>query len=114
MIIKRTVDGRELEFELTPAEMKDTFYEQQHKWDIENVLNLADFLADTDNDIIYDLAKRLETDEEFLDMVVLRYQDFCKGNCGGQDELDFLFEALLDISGKYNEYLDSINNVDER
>ena len=37
MTIKRTIDGKEREFVLTPIEMFDTYYEQEHIWDAEYV-----------------------------------------------------------------------------
>lgn len=37
MTIKRTVDGKEMEFELTAREMRDAFEEQEHIWDVNSV-----------------------------------------------------------------------------
>ena len=37
MTIKRTIDGKEREFVLTPREMFDAYCEQEHIWDVDYV-----------------------------------------------------------------------------
>lgn len=36
MIIKRIINGKEIEIELTKEEVYDAYCEQEHKWDIES------------------------------------------------------------------------------
>lgn len=48
MIIKRIVDGNEINIELTARELSDAFYEQEHLFDIEDVLNKLNEMSDDD------------------------------------------------------------------
>ncbi len=47
MIVKRIIDGDEINIELTDRELIDAFYEQEHLFDIEDV---QDKLAEMDDD----------------------------------------------------------------
>lgn len=44
MKIKRTIDGQEHEFELTERELSDAYYEQEHNYDKEDIVNEVESL----------------------------------------------------------------------
>lgn len=48
MKIKRTIDGREYEFELTHDEMYNAYYEQQSRFDLVDVSYYFEDLSDED------------------------------------------------------------------
>ena len=69
MIIKRTVNGREMEFELTPHEMSDAYYEQQHLFDIDDVVVFFDGCSDNDLMILYRMTR--DETRKFYDEIAL-------------------------------------------
>lgn len=48
MVIKRQIDGRSVDIELSPSELCDAYYEQEHKYDMEDVENRFDDMDDED------------------------------------------------------------------
>ncbi len=46
MVIKRTVDGVDLEFTLSDRELSDAYHEQEHKYDVQDVMNRLDAMED--------------------------------------------------------------------
>lgn len=46
MVIKRTVNGVDLEFTLSGHELSDAYYEQEHKYDVQDVMNRLDAMDD--------------------------------------------------------------------
>lgn len=46
MVIKRTVNGVETEFELTFQERVNAYYEHQHYYDVMDVMDEVDYLSD--------------------------------------------------------------------
>ena len=63
MKIKRNVNGKEMEFELTDMECMHTFYEWREECDKEDIQNILD-----DEDLSI-------TDEQ-MDLIVDRYRDY--------------------------------------
>jgi len=48
MKIKRTIDGKEFEFELTPQELYDAFAEQEFQYDLSSVRSYFEDYSDDD------------------------------------------------------------------
>lgn len=48
MIIKRTIDNKEVSIKLTERELSDAYYEQEHLFDIEDVINALDEREDNE------------------------------------------------------------------
>ena len=48
MTIKRTVDGKEMTFELTERELFNAFEEQEHIWDVNSVESYVSLFEDED------------------------------------------------------------------
>ena len=53
MRIQRTINGVNFSFELLPCELVDAYYEQQKKFDIEDVIILTEYNTDEDLDTLY-------------------------------------------------------------
>ena len=99
MIIKRTINGIDFNFELTPAEMYAAYFEQQEHFDIQDVMNYADMFDEDD----------------FEEEVGCTYKEFCdmkeeiayemRRNMDKYD-MDFSYardEAVRDIVARYKE-----------
>ena len=67
MKIKRTIDGRPYEFELTQRELYDAFAEQEFQFDLDNVRNhFSDY---TDDDFLEEYGyTREEAEKKFEDV----------------------------------------------
>ena len=87
MKVKRMVDGMEMEFELTEQEMTDAFYEQQHKWDMEYMLNMADMCEHDD------WYKKMKSDPDFASMVAHRFRKYISDYPDGDTEYDCFADA---------------------
>lgn len=64
MNIKRMINGREYDFELTQEEMYNAYYEQQERFDREDIY---DFLDGYDSDESFEQEMRI-TKEEFKEL----------------------------------------------
>lgn len=93
MVIKREVDGKELEFTLAKNEMTDAFYEMQHKWDKEYILNMIEMYDDLDDEDYVKMAERLRTDDELLDRVAYRYRKYMGDLENGEAEYECMIDA---------------------
>lgn len=57
MVIKRTVNGVETEFELTFQERLNAYYEHQHYYDVMDVKDEVDYLSDEQFFEMYEVPK---------------------------------------------------------
>lgn len=69
MTIKREIDGKEFEFELTPSELYDAFAEQEYKFDLENVRSFFADYTDEDYQSEFGLTKE-EAEKKFEDIAI--------------------------------------------
>ena len=67
MKIKRTIDGREIEIELTEQELFDAFVEQEFIFDLDNVRNYFMDYTDEDFQERYGLSRE-EAESRFKDV----------------------------------------------
>jgi len=74
MTIQREINGEQIDITLTDRELCDAYYEKQHIWDRQYVLDLAEMSCDPR--IQASVTRRLDllNDEEFLDMVAHKYR----------------------------------------
>ena len=89
MKIQREIDGKTYKFELTNLEMAATYYEQQHKWDVEYMLNMADMC---ERDEWYE---KLKFDPDFASRVAFKYREYIEDTyCNGDMELACFIDAF--------------------
>ena len=69
MKIKRTIDGKEFEFELTPSELYDAFAEQQFQYDLSIVRYYFEDYSDDDIKEAYGRTRK-ELEACFKDIAV--------------------------------------------
>lgn len=104
MKIRREVDGIIYEFELTPQEMYDAYYEKEHEWDMNYVIELAEYSADgcADNDPEMERLNALRTDPELHSRVAYRYRKYMDAQISGEAEYDCFEDAYKAIARDYN------------
>ena len=94
MIIKRNVNGIEMEFELTGRELFDAYMAQQHKFDLEDISNY--FFGAEDADLLEDygfIRAELETMYEDMACRMRRYMD--KYDCSWDYSRDTAIQEIL-------------------
>lgn len=64
MIIKRTVDGKEMTFKLTEQELFNAFEEQEHIWDVNAVESYVCMYTDEDYMDAWNITK-----EQFTELI---------------------------------------------
>lgn len=89
MKIHREVDGIIREFELTSQEMSEAYWEQEHKWDMNYVLELLEYMWDDDNEPM-EMLKALRDDEDLRSSVAYRYRKYLDEIVTMDDERDCL------------------------
>lgn len=95
MTIKRTVNGVEMEFELTDCELFNAYMAQQHKFDLEDISNY--FFGVEDVDLLEDygfIRAELETMYEDMANRMRRYMD--KYDCTWDYSRDTVIREVLD------------------
>lgn len=93
MKIRREVDGIIREFELTPQEMADAYYEKEHEWDIGWVLDLAEMNADEDMPETVERLNALRSDPELCSRVARRYRKYMEDCVTGDEEYECFRDA---------------------
>lgn len=63
MKIERNINGTKFKFELLPDELVEAYYEQQRKFDIENIVEYGETIGSSELEETYDI-----TYQEFLTM----------------------------------------------
>lgn len=94
MTIKRTVNGVEIEFELTDRELYNAFEEQQHIFDR---LNMLDYLSDMSDEQLtedYNITK-LEAEKLVDDMAYRMRRYIDKYDCSWDYARDEAFQDIL-------------------
>ena len=71
MIIMR--DGKEIE--LTPQELSDAYYEQEHKWDMNYISQDLPALFNDEGDYDEEI-KRIQTDKDFCSRMAHKYRKY--------------------------------------
>lgn len=89
MKILREVDGIIREFELTSQEVSEAYWEQEHKWDMNYVLELLEYMWDNDNEPA-EMLKALRDDEDLRSSVAHRYRKYLDEIVTMDDERDCL------------------------
>lgn len=89
MKIRREVDGIIREFELTSQEASEAYWEQEHKWDMNYVLELLEYMWDDDNEPM-GMLKALRDDEDLRSRVAYRYRNYLDQIVTMDDERDCL------------------------
>lgn len=89
MIITRTINGVEFEFELNSQELYEAYMEQQHKWDINFVRNLTscNYNYDLTDDEVSAVAREARRQADKYDL------DFDFATAEALLEFDFEEEA---------------------
>jgi len=84
-----------VEIELTSQELADAFYEKEHQWDEDYVLDLAMYSADgcADNDPEMERLNALRSDPELLSRVAYRYRKYMLDQISGDAEYDCFEDA---------------------
>ena len=94
MIIKRIVDNKEIEIELTQEEMCKLFIKQKKKYMIEDVENRLDDYSDDERKIIV----------ENMDLVLDRYAKNCdEYNISWVEAVEEAIYYVLEMEGVYND-----------
>lgn len=88
MKIHREVDGIIREFELTPQEMADAYYEKEHEWDMYWVDGLAEMNADADFPETVERLNVLRSDPELCSRVAHRYRKYMDDCVTGEEEYE--------------------------
>ena len=86
MKIKRTIDGKEFEFELTPQELYEAFAEQEFKFDLSSVRSY--FEDYSDDDLYEEYAMTREELEACFDDIAVELRR-------NMDKYDMSFEYAL-------------------
>lgn len=81
MIIMR--DGKEIE--LTPRELSDAYYEQEHKWDMNYISQDLPALFNDEGDYDEEI-KRLQTDKDFCSRMAYRYRKYLDDRTSVDDD----------------------------
>ena len=91
MIIYRKRHGELESYVLTKEEMVTAYYEQQHEWDKDYILNnLIDLFNDDGS--YDDLIDELETNPQLLKRIAFRYRKYIED----LNSVDDKFECFLD------------------
>jgi len=91
MTIKRTIDGREIEIELTEQELTNAYFESEHLWDVKYLCNVLEYVND-EKYPVDEMRQRLESDPELRSRVAYRYRKYLDDCVTGEDEIDcFLY-----------------------
>ena len=84
-------DGKEIE--LTAKEMQDAYYEQQHKYDIDDITGwVMESFSDSDNKKYREIVVHLK-DEDFCDRMAYRYRTYLDEVITGEDEVACWIDA---------------------
>lgn len=81
MIIMR--DGKEIE--LTPQELLDAYYEQEHKWDMNYISQDLPVLFNDEGDYDEEI-KRLQTDKGFCSRMAHKYREYLEDRISVDDD----------------------------
>ena len=94
MIIWRYRHGELDSYALTKEEMVTAYYEQQHEWDKDYILNnLIDLFND---DGSYDeLIEELESNPELLNRIAFRYRKYLEDLYSVDTEFECLLDAVV-------------------
>ena len=98
MKIVRGVNGTEVEFELTDQELREAYYEQQHKFDIEDIEWAFEDVSE--EEIIETYGLPLEEIKPLLDRIAYRYRKYRNDDEGWTYDRD---EAISYILSAYME-----------
>ena len=91
MTIKRTIDGREIEIELTSQELTAAYYEAEHMWDMRYLRDVCEYVNE-ERYPVDEMQRRLESDPEFRSRVAYRYRKYLDDCVTGEDEINcFLY-----------------------
>ena len=101
MKIKRTIDGKEYEFELTSEELRNAYYEKEHFYDTEDVKNYISTMSKEEfKEYSIKTESELLDNEELLSRIAYRKRKYI-------DEIGMLWseatrEALRDVLREKN------------
>ena len=98
MKIHREVGGIIREFELTSQEMADAYYEKEHQWDMEYMLDLALWSASPDRPETEERLKALRSDPELRSRVAYRYRKYLSDWVTGDEEAECFRDAYAYIT----------------
>ena len=106
MKIKRTVAGKEYEFELTSEELRKAYYEQEHFYDIKDVINyISDMSKEEFKERFKEYSIQEESDlldnEELLSRIAYRKRKYIDDY--GMIWSEATREALNDVLTEENE-----------
>lgn len=86
------------EIELTSNELKDAYYECEHKWDVSFLREQMEYVIEYDNYELVELAERFLHDDNFADRVAYRYRKYADDYPSGDEEWDCITSALKYIA----------------
>lgn len=99
MKIKRTINGIEMEFELTTNEMRDAYHEQQHKYDVEDVECVFYGMDVAEISDIYDTS--WANIEPLIPEMARRYREYMDEY--SDDWIYKINEAIADVLAEHRE-----------
>lgn len=100
MKIYRKVNGVPMEFELTDSEKRDAYYEMEHEWDMNYVLDLAEINADESCPETIDRLNALRSIPELHSRVAYRFRKYMDDSINGDEEYSCFEWAYKYIVGE--------------
>ena len=82
-----------VEIELTSQELADAFYEKEHQWDEDYVIELAEMNSDEDFPETIERLNALRSDPELLSRVAYRYRKYMLDWVTGDEEYECFRDA---------------------
>lgn len=101
MKIHREVNGVLMEFELTSQEMMDAYYAKEHEWDMNYVLDLAEWAADYDRPDTVERLDALRSDPELLSRTAYRYRKYMDDYITGDAESENFRDAYRYVTENF-------------
>lgn len=82
-----------VEIELTSQEMADAYYAKEHEWDMDYVLDLAEWAADEDRPETVERLNALRSDPELCSHVAYRFRKYLNDWVSGDEEAECFRDA---------------------